>query len=99
MKNIIRKILTEEKQEMFLNRVILLMKDDFPIFKNLQDYGLYSQLSKEEIIFILKGLLGDGLVYDFRVEYGFKKYEVYNINNKPTYIEYYDGDWYIPQYD
>ena len=99
MKNIIRKILKEDRQQDFINKIILLLKDDFPIFKNLKKYGLYNQLSKEELIAILKGLLGDGLVHDFRIEYGFERFIVFNKNNDSVYKEYYDGDWYIPQYD
>lgn len=75
------------------------MKNDFPFFKNLKEYGLYGQLSKDEIIYVLKGVLGTRFVHNFELGYGFRKYTVYNINNDEIYVESYDGYWYIPLYD
>ncbi len=36
MKKIIKKILREDRREEFLNKIIKLMKNDFPLFKNLR---------------------------------------------------------------
>ena len=99
MKKIIKQILKEDRREEFLNKIIKVMKNDFPFFKNLKEYGLYGQLSKDEIIYILKGVLGTRFVYNFEIGYGFRKYIVYNINNDEIYVESYDGYWYIPIYD
>lgn len=99
MKKIIRKILKEDREQMFLDKIVQLMKNDFPFFKNLKEYGLYGNLSKDEIIYILKGILGAGLVNNFEIEFSFRKYIVYNINNDEIYVEFSDGDWYIPIYN
>ena len=99
MKRLIKKILNEDRRQMFLNKIIKVMKNDFPFFKNLKEYGLYGQLSKDEIIYVLKGVLGKRLVNNFEIGYGLRKYIVYNINNDEIYVESYDGYWYIPLYD
>jgi hypothetical protein len=49
MKKIIRKILKEDRREEFLNKIIKVMKNDYPIIKNLKDYGFWEQLSKDEL--------------------------------------------------
>lgn len=58
MKNIIRQILKEDQREVYLNKIIKVMKDDFPLIKNLKDYGFYGQLSKDELNYVLSGVFG-----------------------------------------
>ena len=99
MKNIIKKILKEDRRQMYLDKIVQVMNNDFPFFKNLKEYGLYDQLSRDEIIYILKGVLGTRFVHNFELGYGLRKYIVYNINNDEIYVEFSDGDWYIPFYD
>ena len=57
MKNIIKQILKEDRQQGFLNKVILLMKSDFPLFKNLKDYGF--NLSEDELNYVLLKIFGE----------------------------------------
>jgi len=99
MKNIIKKILKEDRRQMYLDKIVQVMKNDFPLFHNLKLYGFYNQLSRDEIIYILKGVLGKRLINNFEIGYGLRKYIVYNITNDEIYVEYNDGDWYIPYYD
>ena len=63
MKKIIRKILKEDRRQMFLNKIVKLMKNDFPLFKNLKDYGFYEQLSEEELIYVFSGIFGEPVYY------------------------------------
>jgi ATP-dependent helicase/DNAse subunit B len=46
MKRLIKKILKEDRRQMFLDKIIKVMKNDFPLFKNLKDYGFTEQLSR-----------------------------------------------------
>ncbi len=89
MKNIIRKILKEERQEQFFNKIILLMKDDFPLFKNLKDYGF--NLSEDELNYVLSGIFGEP------VEIGDNS--IYNQNGNRIYIENSNGDWVKREFD
>jgi len=89
----------DDSRQMFLNRIIEVMKNDYPLFKNMKLYGFYDQLSYDELIYVLKGIIGKGLVYGFELQYGFVTYRVFNKNNDSVYIEFYDGDWDIPKYD
>ena len=58
MKETIRKILKEDRKQMFLNKIIKVMKNDFPLFKNMKDYGFYDQLSKEELNYVFSEIFG-----------------------------------------
>ena len=57
MKKVIRKILREDRVEQFLNKIILLMKDEYPLFKKLDGYGF--KLSEEELNYVLSGIFGE----------------------------------------
>ncbi len=92
MKRIIKKILKEDRQEQFLNKIILLMKDDFPIFKNLKDYGF--NLSEEELNYVLSGIFGEPVR-----KKGRRYNSIYNQNGNRIYYEDSDGDWYKSKYD
>ena len=89
MKKIIRRILKEERQEQFLNKIILLLKDDFPIYKKLNDYGF--KLSDQELIYVLSGIFGQP------VEKRNKSF--YNQNGELVYREYSNGHWVKREYD
>ncbi len=104
MKKIIRKILKEDRQEQFLNKIILLMKDDFPLFKNLKDYGF--NLSEEELNYVLSGIFGEPVTRNCISVYnqngneiyrensvGFWVKRYYNENGNIIYLE--DSDGYI----
>ncbi len=110
MKKIIRKILKEDRQEQFLNKIIKVIKNDFPLFKNMKSYGF--NLSKEELVYVLSGIFGEPVrkvgqtIYD---EYGnilyyenskgkWVKYE-YDGNGNRIYLETSDGFWRKSEYD
>jgi len=58
VKKIIKKILKEDQREVYLNKIIKVMDNDFPLIKNLKDYGFYDQLSKDELNYVLSGVFG-----------------------------------------
>ena len=105
MKKIIRTILKEDRGQMFLNNIVKYMKNDFPIIKNLKDYGFYDQLSEDEINYVLSGIFGKPVqrkiqsIYDNHNEIYYEhhdgtwvKYE-YDENGNIIYSENYSGDW------
>ena len=85
MKKIIKKILREDRREEFLNKIIKLMKNDFPLFKNLRVYGLYNQLSEDDLIYIFSGIFGKPITIMGRT--------LMDENRKVLYYEDYDGVW------
>ena len=111
MKKIIRKILKEDQRERYLNKIIKFIKNDFPLFKNMKDYGFYDELSEEELIYVLSGIFGKPVqkkiqsIYDNHNEIYFEtsngqwqKYE-YNDNGNEIYSEDSYGDWRKYEYD
>jgi hypothetical protein len=93
MKKIIRQILKEDREQMFLDKVIKYTKNDFPLIKNLKDYGFYEQLSRDELNYILSGIFGKP------VEYYEGGNNIYDENNKRIYSENSDGYWIKKEYD
>ncbi len=89
MKKIIRRILKEDRQEQFLNKIILLLKDDFPIIRNLKDYGF--NLSEEELNYVLSGIFGEPVIK--------KRQRIYNQNRNQIYYENSYGYWEKFEYD
>ena len=62
MKKIIRKILKEDRRQEYLNKIIKVMKNDFPLIKNMKDYGFYDRLSEEELYYVFSGVFGKSVV-------------------------------------
>ena len=89
MKKIIRKILKEDRQGQFLNKVIMLMKDEYPIYKKLNDYGF--KLSVQELIYVLSGIFGEPVTVIDKT--------IYNQNRDILYSENYYGNWEKFEYD
>jgi hypothetical protein len=91
MKKLIKKILKEDRRQMFLNKIVHVMKNDYPLFKNLKDYGLYDQLSKDELNYIFSEIFGEPV----RHSYGHKR--MYGIDgrilDKKGYSIYYEGSY------
>jgi len=48
---------------MFLDKIILLMKDEYPLIKNMEDYGF--NLSKEELKYVLSGIFKKDVQFVF----------------------------------
>ncbi len=86
MKKIIRKILKEEREEQFLNKIILLMKDDYPIYKKLNDYGF--KLSDQELIYVLSGIFGEPVTVIDKSIYNQKMYLIYKENSNGKWVKY-----------
>jgi len=98
MKKIIRKILKEDRRQMFLNKIVQVMKNDFPLFHNLKLYGFYDQLTIDELNYILSGIFGMSSNID--MEQYHPEYTVYNNNGNEIYFEDLDnGFWQKSEYD
>jgi len=98
MKKIIRKILKEDQREMYLNKIVQVMKNDFPLFKNLKLYGFYDQLTIDELNYVLSGIFG--MPSNIDMEQYHPEYIVYNNNGKEIYFEDLDiGNWTKSEYD
>jgi len=96
MKRLIKKILKEDRQEQYLNRIIEVMKNDFPLYKNLKLYGFTDQLSEEEMNYIFSGIFGEPVRKNFMFVRGVR---IYNKNGDMLYLENSDGYWVKYEYD
>jgi hypothetical protein len=82
----IKRILKEDRREEFLNKIIKVMKNDYPIIKNLKDYGFWEQLSKDELKYVLSKLLRKN------IQFGYSYYtQILDESGKLLYIEVEDG--------
>ena len=79
------------ERKIYLDKIIEFMKNDFPIIKNLKDYGFYDQLSGDELNYVLSGIF----------EQPVKKYinNIINENGNVIYFENYNGEWEKYKYD
>jgi len=91
MKNFIRKILKEDRRQIYLDKIIQVMKNDYPIFKNMDLYGFTEQLSEDELNYVLFGIFGEPVT--IRGEY------IYNQNGDVIYYENSGGYWRKSEYD
>jgi hypothetical protein len=91
MKNIIRKILKEDRRQMFLDKIINFMRNDFPFFKNMKDYGFNDTLSDDEYRYIFKKIFGETARR--------RGNKLFNKNNDELYFEKSDGFWEKTEYD
>jgi len=91
MKKIIRKILKEDRQEHYLNKIIEVMKNDYPLFKNLKLYGFTDHLSSDELNYVFSGI--------FEQPVNIRGRNIFNQNLKRIYKEFYSGSWVKFEYD
>ena len=91
MKKLIKKILREDQREMYLNKIINFMRNDYPLFKNMELYGFYDQLSEEELNYVFSGVFGEPVSTDGN--------RIYNDEDDILYRENYDGDWEKYEYN
>ena len=94
MKKIIRKILKEDRRQIFLDKIIKFMKNDFPLFKNMEDYGLYDRLSEDELNYVLSSLFGKHIILK-----GDWQKTIYDKNGEELYFEDSNGYWEKYEYD
>jgi len=95
MKKIIRKILKEDRRQMFLDKIVQYMNNDLPFFYNLKDYGFYEQLSEEELNYVFSNIFEETVSVR---DYGDTIY-VDNENGDFIYSEYDNGVWAKYEYD
>ena len=82
----IKRILKEDRREEFLNKIIKVMKNDYPIIKNLKEYGFWEQLSKDELKYVLSKLLRKN------IQFGYSYYtQILDEYGNLLYIEVEDG--------
>jgi hypothetical protein len=91
MKRLIKKILKEDRRQMFIDKIIQVMNNDFPLIKNIKDYGFYEQLSEDELNYVLSGIFGEPVRY----RYG----GIIDKNGKEIYYESSIGEWRKTKYD
>jgi hypothetical protein len=82
------------KRKIYLDKIIKVMKNDFPLFKNMRDYGFYDQLSEEELKYVLSTIFGEPVTIN-KMSYGFI---IYYKNGKLIYRES-NGYWVKYEYD
>jgi hypothetical protein len=86
------------KRKIYLDKIIKLIKNDYPLFKNLKDYGFYDQLSNDEMDYVFSGVFQQPV----RVKgYGYKSngLGIYDENGKLIYSENSNGYWKKIEYD
>ena len=70
---------------MYLDKIVQIMKKDFPLIKNLKDYGFYDQFSKKELNYVLSGVFGQPV----------NKVDNHIYNNNGNKIYYENSNGYI----
>ena len=78
------------KRKIYLDKIIKVIKNDFPLIKNLKIYGFYDQLSNDEMDYVFSGVFEQPVKYLY---HGGSSGCVYNENNNIIYYEYSDGYW------
>ena len=77
---------------MFLDKIGDIMKNDFPLFKNLKLYGFYDQLSEDELNYVLSGVFVEPVSIHGNRIYNDK-------NGNILYSESPNGNWSKWEYD
>jgi len=78
-------------RNIYLNKIIKFMKNDYPIFHKLEEYGFHDKLSKKEMNYVLSEIFGEPVKK--------KGDSIYNQNDNMIYIEYPYGKWIKYEYD
>jgi len=86
MKKVIRRILREDREQMFLDKIVQVMKNDFPLFKNMELYGFYDQLSEDELNYVFFGIFEQPVTIN-KISHGFI---IYDENGNQIY---YKSNW------
>jgi hypothetical protein len=100
------------KRKIYIDKIIEVMKNDFPLIKNMKDYGFYEQLSKDELNYVFSGIFGESVkvnVLGIFNQYGNIIYSEnsngvwrkwgYNDNGNIIYHEDSNGYWRKYEYD
>jgi len=96
---------------MYLDKIVQVMKNDYPLFKNLKLYGFYNQLSEDELNYVFSGIFGKPVqrkiqsIYDnhneiyYEDSYGDWIKIEYDENGNKIYSENFNGYWWKKEYD
>ncbi len=85
----------DKQIKIYLDKIIKVIKNDYPLFKNLRDYGF--KLSEDELNYVLSNIFQQPV----RVEvYGYQTIGIgiYNQNGDMRYFEYPNGLWVKKEY-
>ena len=97
MKKIIRKILKEDQRERYLDKIVQVMDNDFPLYHNLNLYGFYDQLSGDELNYVFSGIFGKPVIIN--KNFGIYFF-IYDENGNTIYLEdLNNGKWNKKEYD
>ena len=78
-------------RKIYLDKIIQVMKNDYPLIKNLKLYGFYDQFSKKELNYVFSGI--------FEQPVNIRGRNIFNQNLKRIYKEFYSGSWIKIEYD
>jgi len=95
---VIYNIMDKIKRKIYIDKIIKVMKNDYPLFHNLKLYGFYDQLSNDEMDYVFSGVFEQPV----KVEgYGYELsgLGIFNENRKIIYVEYSNGEWWKKEYD
>jgi len=76
---------------MYLDKIVKIMKKDYPLYKNLKLYGFTEQLSEDEMNYVFSGIFGEPAIK--------KRQRVFNQNENEIYFENSFGFWEKSEYD
>ena len=79
----------DKQIKIYLDKIIEVIKNDYPLFKNMKSYGF--KLSEEELNYVLSGLYEQPVTKRGNV--------IYNQNGNEIYYETSDGQWVKREYD
>jgi len=79
------------KRNIYINKIIQFMKNDYPLIKNMELYGFYDQFSKKELTYVFSGIFGEPIKKS-------REY-IYNQNGNKIYYEDSGGYWGKWEYD
>jgi len=100
MKKLIKKILKEDRRQMYLDKIVQVMKNDYPLIKNLKLYGFYDQLSYHELDYVLSGIFGQPVKKNGDDPYiNNQVHVVYDNNGYVIYEEDSNGNWEMSEFD
>ena len=83
------------KRKIYLDKIIEVMKNDFPLFHNLKLYGFRDQLSGDELYYVLSGIFE----HPIQIEISVDCYHIFDNNDNELYYENYGGIWRKTEYD
>jgi hypothetical protein len=83
----------DKQIKIYLDKIIKLIKNDYPLFKNLKIYGFYNQLTIDELNYVLSN------IFQQPVKYLYYGGGIYNKNNRRIYYENSDGYWEKREFD